>query len=372
MSIADFLSRNREPLRHAWVKHVDDMRPAAAPAAGARAEQIEALLSSMADGLNATNGAPETAESVLEAARTYAAARLAEGATLNEVVADYHSLRSIVTNGWRSDPTARHGGDAIDELAAFDRALDASLAEACRWYLARVEDARELLNGILAHDLRTPLSAILNSAESIIVDASLTEAQKAPAARIRLSGLRMKRIIEDVLDFTRTRLRNTLPVTLAQADVGEIVEGVAAELGSFNPRVPICCTTGGELSLQCDGSRIEQLASNLLSNAIEHAGAGTPVTIDAEGFRGEVQIRVHNFGHAIPPSEQSLIFYPLMRAMRRQSRGAGRKGLGLGLYIARQIAQAHGGNVEVSSSERDGTTFLVRLPRDLRRQRQSG
>lgn len=303
--------------------------------------------------------------SIKPAAQAYAAACLAEGTPLDDVFEEYLQLKAAMESVWRASGSILAARSMAEDLIELQRALDASLQEACRYYIQRIEDARELLNGILAHDLRTPLSSIMACAEVLVRDPDLNEPQAATAARIHASGGRIQGMVEDVLDFTRTRLKPSLPIVLSWTDVGELARDSRDELTAFNPTVSIRCQTAGDLMLRCDPARVQQLICNLLSNAVQHGARGTTVTLVVQGGPSTVSIRVHNLGPPIPVDKQNVIFYPLFRATLDNPRSIQSRGLGLGLYISREIAEAHQGRIECTSTAEEGTTFGVTLPRRL-------
>lgn len=257
-------------------------------------------------------------------------------------------------------------------LTRFNEAIDESLAEAVSWYTARIEDARELLNGVLAHDLRSPLGAVLTSAEVLLRDDDLNAQQMRTVVRVRNGATRMRTMISDLLDFTRTRLGTGLPMAIDESNIEMIVRDVCEEQRALHPDVTIRCESSGNLTGRWDSSRMAQMLANLIGNAVEHGGRSS-VTVIAEGQNDAVALKVRNEGGAIPEEEQRVIFDPLRRAVvkDREGRPTG-DGLGLGLYIARQIAEAHGGTIEVNSSEDEGTTFTVRVPRQPEKSAQTG
>lgn len=308
---------------------------------------------------------PSNAPALSQAAKDHAEQRFGEGFTLNQMVAEYRALRASV---------ARHGAEvlggtdrgALDEFVRFNEGMDQALAESIAWYSSRVEESRNLLLGVLGHDLRNPLGAVRNSATYLLRAEGLDGNQTKAAARIVLSSARMQRMIDDLLDFTRTRLGTALPMALGPMDMGEACRNVVDELRAFHPDRQLSLNCSGDLSGRWDGPRIGQLVSNMVANAIQHGQADTPVTVDVRGEGGAVVLEVHNSGLLTGSRAGGALFEPMMHAVAPEAeRREGSSGLGLGLYIARQIAMAHGGKIEVASSDQDGTTFTVRLPRGV-------
>jgi signal transduction histidine kinase len=217
----------------------------------------------------------------------------------------------------------------------------------------------ETFAAMLGHDLRTPLAAVLASAR-LLQEAPSEDAVRRASARILSSGDRMGRMIDDMLDLARARLGGGLTVRKDAADVGAVVQRVLPELQGAAPDRVIEVREEGDLSGHFDADRLAQVVSNLVGNAIEHGQPGTPIAVRLDGRApGEVRITVANAG-AIAPELLPSVFDPF----RRDARPPGKQdGLGLGLYIAQQIALAHGGAITVDSGE-GRTTLSVVLPRE--------
>lgn len=373
MSMADFIEDNEQAILADWQRFAGSLLPAAEGLTGQQLRNLaQQILSSVvadmrtgqtekARGEKSRGDLQGDRSSLGRTAKGHAAERLTAGFTLNQLVAEYRALRASIIKRWRAAHDGALNDEALEELTRCNEAIDESLAESVGWYNSRIEEARELLNGVLAHDLRNPLGSILAGVEVLLLDESLRPQHTATAVRIRNSGRRMQTMINDLLDFTRTRLGTGLPIDISHHDLGRIVVGVVEELRTYHPETHLHCTISGDLKGAWDSARIEQMLSNLISNAVQHGTRGTPVTVTAEASDSELVVEVHNEGEAIPEAEQEVIFDPLRRAaMRGHETGSG---LGLGLYIARQIAQAHDGGISVASSNEQGTTFTVRLPR---------
>lgn len=382
MHLSDFIENHIDSILREWEKVAERQRPGAtsmsrkelrdmagdilrAVAHDMRLEQSEEIRHERSLGKRPEKQGP----AVTESARGHAQGRLSQGFTLNQLVAEYRALRASVIRRWRAEVGASDERQ-LEQLTRFNEAIDQSLADSVNWYNARIEDARVMLNGILAHDLRGPLGAVLMSTEVFLHDDSLSDLQMRTAVRIRNSSRRMETMINDLLDFTRTRLGTGLPVELGDYDMGRIIRDVVEEHRAFHPAATVNCEPSGDLSGCWDHARIEQMLGNLIGNAIEHGG-DSPVTVTAKQLNSEIAVSVHNEEGFIPQEEQRVIFDPMQRAaVRHGEERPGTAGLGLGLYIACQIAEAHGGVIDLDSSPERGTTFTVRLPR--RREKGAG
>jgi PAS domain S-box-containing protein len=218
-----------------------------------------------------------------------------------------------------------------------------------------VEEARERFIAILGHDLRNPLAAIVSAAE-LLERAEVPVQFVRAVERIGRSARRMEVMIADVLDFARGRLGGGIPIQRESCDLGRVVAETVDETRLAFPGRDIRCQATGDLAGTWDRSRVEQVLSNLIGNAVHHGA--DPVTVAAQGSGDAVILSVHDEGRPIPGAHLARLFEPFHAGARRDSGG-----LGLGLYIASEIVRAHRGSISVSSTEGAGTTFSVRLPR---------
>jgi signal transduction histidine kinase len=235
--------------------------------------------------------------------------------------------------------------------------------DAIRRTAAEVESRRRAVDyilGIVGHDLRNPLGAIHMSAALLQRKGGLQGWQARTVERARSSAGRMGRIIADLLSYTRTRLGNGLPIQRREAKLDEIVQRVVDELSAGNADRTISVRASGDLAGTWDPDRLEQVASNLVSNAVDHGDPASPVEVELDGERREtVVLRVRNRGSPMPPEVLAHLFEPFSRGPDEKSRKA--SGLGLGLYISREIVRGHGG--EIGATSGDETVVTVTLPR---------
>ncbi|WP_225411527.1 hybrid sensor histidine kinase/response regulator [Stigmatella hybrida] len=220
----------------------------------------------------------------------------------------------------------------------------------------RAEFERRLI-GIVSHDLRNPLSAISLTA-SAMARQGISEWHQRGLQRILLSAERATRMIHDLLDFTRTQQGSGMAIQRTASDLHAVVGAIVDEVRDAHPSRSIEVIQSGNGVGEWDPDRLEQVASNLLSNALQYSPADTPVRVETRGEDGTLVLEVQNAGPPIPAELLPRIFEP----MERGSALAG-SNIGLGLYIVRNLVLAHGGSVSVHSTEAEGTTFTVRLPR---------
>jgi signal transduction histidine kinase len=216
--------------------------------------------------------------------------------------------------------------------------------------------------GVVGHDLRNPLGAVHMSAALLQKRGGLEGWQARTVERMRSSAGRMGRIIADLLSYTRTRLGSGIPINRNGADLRAVVQRVVDELRAANPdrEIVVEAPEGLDLSGPWDPDRLEQVASNLVSNAVDHGDPGTQVRVTLAAAGGEVTLSVRNAGPGLPPEVMDHLFEPFSRPPDERSRKA--SGLGLGLYICREIVRGHGGEITAEAAGGE-MVVTVQLPR---------
>lgn len=243
------------------------------------------------------------------------------------------------------------------EAAEEQERRDAELLEARHLALGR-----ERLIGVLGHDLRSPLSAILAAASAVLRTPGLPEAAQRRTGYVVRSAERMGRLVGDLLDFTRGRLGGGIPIESGPADVAEIAGEAVDEARAAHPERSILVVAEGMTRGEWDEGRLAQVLTNLVENAVRYSPDDTPVQVRVHGHHHEVSVSVHNSGPPIPAHILPDIFDPFRRGAH-EATSATRSGMGLGLYIVDRIVLAHGGRTNVQSTAEAGTTFTITLPR---------
>ena len=376
MRLADFILANCEEILAEW----ETFARTCAPASGSM--DVAALrdhAASMLNAIAADLAQPQSAREQSEksrgrapaaeagapptAAEEHGAGRARSGFTVVQMVAEYRALRASVIHLW-TRKRGELGPDDIDDLTRFNEAIDQSLTESVARFDEDVEKAKETFLAILGHDLRTPLGAIGTSATFMLESGDLREPHRTLAERIASSSRRTVDMVGDLLDFTRSHLGGGIPVEREEVSLGKVVHDVTDEMCAAHPERKIHVESRGETRGRWDAARLTQAIANLVGNAIQHGAEGTTITVTVDSDDREARVAVHNRGSVISSHRLDGIFNP-MRAPERSRRATGPTGsLGLGLYIAERIVSAHGGRIDVASSEERGTTFTVRLPRD--------
>jgi len=219
---------------------------------------------------------------------------------------------------------------------------------------------RERVMGILGHDLRNPVSAVLSISATLAQRADVPDRTKEGLRHIHKSAERMNQMIATILDFTQLRFRGVPSLALETFDLETLVRTIVDELRAAHPSRSITIETRGELRGRWDVSRLGQVISNLVGNALTHGVRDSPVTVSLTADNDRVVVAVTNRGPTIPGDAFGKLFEPFWQGSKSGATKA--RGLGLGLFIAQQIVQAHDGEIAVRS-QNDQTTFTVRLPR---------
>lgn len=245
------------------------------------------------------------------------------------------------------------------ELVRARRSLEDMVAELNNLHAAAKERAvfAEQMIGIVSHDLRNPLSAIQMGTE-LLASSGLNEDDERILQRIGRSTRRATKLIADLLDFTRVRVGKGISVSLAPLRLHDVVAEALEELRLTHPSSTLVHLREGEGDCIGDAGRITQLLGNLVSNAAAYGAPSSPITIATRASHRSARyvLSVHNLGPLIPDDLQALMFEPMTRGHDRPSSG---RSVGLGLFIVREIARAHGGTASVVSTEQNGTVFRV-------------
>ncbi|PCE23701.1 two-component sensor histidine kinase [Paraburkholderia acidicola] len=300
-------------------------------------------------------GAPETA------AQTHALLRARGGFDINQLAAEYRALRASILRLWIDEclPDAPNPDDVI----RFNEAIDQALAESVKQFSSQVDQARNLFLGMLGHDMRSPLQTILMTAQYLTV-LNAGEQVSVAASRLIRSGARMQALLNDMLDFNRTRLGLGISISPTDVDLEKLFADELDQLRAAHPDSRVDLDAKGDCRGVWDGRRLQQLLGNLVLNAIKYGAPDAPVRVAMTGNERQVRFEVRNQGPAIDRMTLHRIFDPLQRGLNPEDSYNADGNLGLGLYIAREISRAHGGEIDARSDEME-TVFAVSLPRSL-------
>src|ERR1700722_13153159 len=371
MRLADFINRDMEAILSEWEAFAAAQLPAAADMDSlALRDHAEQLLRGIVKDISSPQNdeerelkskgrAARPTESSDTEAETHALLRGRSGFTIIQLAAEYRSLRASVLQLW----TKACKPSAIDprDVSRFNEAIDQAVAESVAFFSAQIENERNLFLGMLGHDMRGPLQVIQLTAMYLSrLDVGTDVA--TCAARLSKSTRSLKALLDDLLDFNRTKLGLGITISPAAVDLAGAFPAELEQLRVAHPGRRIGLEVSGDVRGVWDIDRLNQLLGNLVVNAIRYGASGPPVKIGLNGLVGEVIFSVHNQGPRIEQSVLAQIFEPLKRGLDDQLVTDSDGSMGLGLYIAREIAIAHHGDISAKSDENE-TVFTVRLPR---------
>ncbi|WOD09916.1 HAMP domain-containing sensor histidine kinase [Pseudomonas sp. NyZ704] len=289
--------------------------------------------------------------------------RLGAGFSIRLLVAEYRALRASVLRLWikgeaLSEPD---NPDELEDLIRFNESIDQALAESVGRYSEAVTENSDIFVGMLGHDLRSPLQVLSFGAAKLKnmedADKSLNQLGSIMIASVQ----RMKEMLDDLMDFTESRIGEGLIIHRGPADLAEITRQLVDEFRSAHQDHRFEHVVNGDCSGHWDASRIGQICQNLISNALQHGDPQGDILVGCESLEDQVVLTVNSKGKPIPESHQEDIFHLSNR--KHLETGNPNKNLGLGLYIVRELVLAHDGKVSLKSTQSAGTTFTVELPR---------
>ncbi|HUG21916.1 sensor histidine kinase [Piscinibacter sp.] len=374
MRLSKFIIDNLDAILVEWVAFARDQLPAAANLSeAALLDHGRLILEEIAFDMRRPQGDDEqqaksegnsakVSASRAVPSRSHARQRERQGFEVEQLVAEYRALRATVLRLWSAASSSVQIED-LEDMTRFNEAVDQAIAESLQVFVAEVDKARDLFLGMLGHDLRGPLSTIASSA-TVEVRARPNDSRQA--AIILRSVAQMKALLDDLVEYTRHRLGSGLAIDPATLHLDQFARNTLDEIEAISSGRVLELEAEGNLEGEWDARRLHQALSNLVFNALKYGLPTAPIRISLDGTRkDEVVLAVQNTGNRIPRDLLPTLFDPLVRGAGEDegadSQVAGAN-LGLGLYVVREIANAHGGTVEVTSDD-SATCFELRLPR---------
>lgn len=370
MRLADFIDANTDAILSDWEAFARTLLPASAglDVAALRDHAAQILREVVLDLRTSQTQSEQIAKSRGEhaglphgattAAETHGLLRATGGFTLQQLIAEYRALRATVLRLWAEKH--KPGPDTLSDMTRFNEAIDEAVAESVDFFALENERWRNVFLGVLGHDLRGPLNAILLTSRLL---AQLIDGDPVSEMTGRLirGGERMRQLLDDLLDYSRASLNLGIPIAPAGMELARACEEEIELQRVAWPANVIELTTEGQTQGTWDASRLKQALGNLIANAAKYGDPGARITVRLVGHDDKVVLSVENAGPAIAAGRMQTLFEPLRRGTQRHGETE-RTSLGLGLFIVQQIVEAHGGEVAVSSMA-GRTAFNVTLPR---------
>jgi signal transduction histidine kinase len=374
MKLSQFILRHVEQILVAWESFARTQTPSADEMSKAQLrDHAKLILEAIAldletpqsgrerdqksKGLAPSTGGEESAAS------THGSLREASGFTLLQLTAEYRALRASVLKLWQQE-IGELGAPEVADLIRFNEAIDQALAESVVEYAARAGRSRDTFLAMLGHDLRSPLAAMVSAGDYLLRPEARQGDISVTGARVKRTALMMTGMVNDLLEYARSQLGGTMPMKRSASDLREIAVHALRDANAVHPECAFQLEADGDLQGVFDAVRIQQVITNLLTNAAQYRDRAYSVTLALSGDAEQLQLLVKNRGPVIPPQAFDAIFNPLVQLAQDETQpGRPATSMGLGLFIAKEVANAHGGAISVSSTAKQGTIFTVSIPR---------
>ncbi|UGB36843.1 sensor histidine kinase [Frateuria soli] len=296
------------------------------------------------------------------AAAEHGSQRQAKDFTLLQLSAEFRALRATVLRLWLPE-VARDDPQTVRDLVRFNEGIDQSLAESIVAYSRRTQQTHDLFLAVLGHDLRSPLAGMLLAGEMLAQGETRPEKVAKIGANLARGAKVMRHIVDDLIGYTRSQLDEGLPMCPEPCDLREVLASAIADAAATYPGNQYDLRAEPGLVGRYDPTRLYQMFLNLLVNAGRHSRGKAPVVVEACAAADAYVVDITNQGETIPPDKLESIFRPLVQLSDKDGVTRSGTSLGLGLFIAREVAKAHGGLLTANSTASDGTTFTATLPR---------
>lgn len=297
-------------------------------------------------------------------AEIHADCRLSSGFSIDLLASEYRALRASVLKLWFVDSKCDNQ-DRVNELIRFNEGVDQALAESITRYMESIVLSQDIFLGVLGHDLRNPLNSIGAGAQLLMYGAESDARSARLGSQMFASVLRMDKMLDNLLNFTQSRIGGGLKIIYDQIDLAQISKQVVEEFRLSHSDRIIHNEVHGDCTGSWDAGRLSQAYQNLISNALQYGSADSAVTVVTTAFDDHIVFTVQNDGTPIPLESQHYIFNLMHRIPHVEDERNLKKNLGLGLYIVREIVTAHHGDISVLSTKEHGTTFRVQLPKNM-------
>jgi signal transduction histidine kinase len=372
MKLSEFIRVNIPAISREWEKFAATLVPEKKFSRSVLRDGIVEILEQIANDVERPRGQkprnraaeePDERDPIVIASKRHAEDRTRMGIATPQLLSEFCALRATVIHMWQANENSADRHD-VETVLRFNEAVDEIQMVAAQRYHETNQHSRDLFLAILGHDLRNPLAAILGATEAQQATGDPGQI-RALAAQIMVTVKRMSRMVADLLELTRVSQGKAVPLELKKVDMNDICRAVLEEMKVAHPEQRFSFRAEQSLVGEWDEQRMAQVISNLIGNAVCYGKAERPVSVTARSVENGVEVAVHNEGPVIPPDLMPRLFDTFVRGEPAPGAEA-QPGLGLGLYIAKEIVVAHGGSIDAVSSEQDGNTFFFFLPQSAR------
>ena len=372
MKLTHFIKTHKEDITNEWVKFaqgnikdvkkmkLEEVQDHIKQMLGRIVESMETLESDV-EQEKKSQGQVQMLPHEKKAANNHGEQRAKMAFNIVELSSEFRALRASILRLWEADSRTKKVEADFQEIIRFNEVIDELWIISLERFQDKVDDSKNWFLGILGHDLRNPLAAISGVQSILRLSENLSEKEKSLLMRSRSSVKRMTELIDNLLELTNLRLGGGMAINKSPIDLSEQGEKIVQELQLSYPEAEIVLESTGPVQGEWDVIRLDQLMTNLITNALRHGKQGGPVTVSISDKGNNTFFEVHNEGPVISEKIKEMI----STGNFTKTKGDPQKkdSYGLGLYIIKQIVDGHNGNINVISNEERGTIFKVTLPR---------
>lgn len=372
MKLTDFIKNHKEDITTEWVKFAKDNIDGIKELNLIEVQDhIKQMLDRIVDSMETletddqqeikSKGNKNMLSGESKAANQHGAQRADVGFDIMELSSEFRALRASVLRLWEANSKEKKLDTHFQDMIRFNEAIDEVWMISLKHFQHKVDDSKNWFMGILGHDLRNPLAAISGVQSILKLSKNLSEKEKSLIARSDSSVKRMTELIDNLLELTNLRLGSGMTINKSPVDLSKQSEKIVQEFQLGYPEAELIIQSTGPVQGDWDVLRMDQLMTNLITNALRHGRQGGPVTVSISSKGNKAFFEVHNEGPVIPKSILEMI--STGNFAKTKGDPTKKDSFGLGLYIVKQIVDGHKGEIEVKSDEKSGTTFKIILPR---------
>lgn len=373
MNLALFIQENKEEIADEWITHAQDNISSTRTMDKVEVkDHVLSMLDRIVEDMNTpqtsseqeikSKGNKKNTFEYSRAAKLHGEQRHNFGFDFLELSSEFRALRASVLRLWAKEGRKENWETDFYDMVRFNEAIDEAWAVSAKRYQKKLDQARNLFLSVLGHDLRSPMATIGGANSVLELSKNLTQREQAAVQYSKSSAKRMAELVDNLLELTRLHLGKGMTVNKKPVDLQDCTYKIVEELRLAYPKSHIVMESTEPVEGDWDILRLEQMITNLVSNAIRHGEPGETIKVSTSKEGNKGVLSVHNNGEPIPEKLRDKIFEG--RFTMRSGRAGKEKSYGLGLYIVKEIIVAHQGKCELTSTHEQGTTFKITLPRE--------
>ena len=374
MSLKVFIQQNKKEITEEWIKYAEDNLH---PTDEMDLEEIRDHIGEMLDRITNDMDSPQTdaeqeskskgnkdlVDGESSAAIAHGEQRVASGFDIVELSSEFRALRASVLRLWDKKIRDENWKEDFHEMIRFNEAIDELWMISVKRFQEKLDESKRWIFGILGHDLRTPITSISAANSVLKLSQNLSEEDKSILKQSDASIKRMTELINNLLELTEIRLGSSMNISREEINLLEPAKRIIKEIRLAYPESEIKLEAEDNIIGHWDNTRIEQMLTNLMTNAIKHGKPGGEIQLKIYAKDDSVCINIHNDGDPIPKALRDKIFEN--KFSQNNSRlDSNQRSYGLGLFIVKEIVEGHQGEIELKTSKKEGTSFIISLPRN--------